>query len=346
MVTNPDWLRKPTITEFHAAFPAQAMRAGLSGSATLNCVVTTQGLLRDCAVVKENPVGLGFGPAALNLSTFFLMKPATRNGAPIEARITIPVNFDNRSDPIENEDGHTGSHIGGNDIAGRGPGYARTTTVLVMRTAIWAKTPSVADIRAALEKKVGDRFADGKVVFQCSVVKATGALSGCTDVNSSPGMASFQGVAQSLTSKFRVDTAAIASAQEQVRVNLVISFPDMASDVWGQRYLARTQWIREPNFDPKEKLFPKAASTAGLKTGSATVDCVIAANGGLSQCAVIKESNPGVGFGDMARKIAAGFATNPWTEDGLPAEGAHVRMPIQMVDDDPAQQTASAAAKP
>ncbi len=40
---------------------------------------------------------------------------------------------------------------------------------------------------------------------------------------------------------------------------------------------------------------------------------------------------PDVDFGTIAVAIAETFATNPWTEDGLPAEGAHVLMPVGMV---------------
>lgn len=341
VVTNPDWLRKPTTNEMMAVFPAAAMKQGRSGKALISCTVSTEGLLRDCKVVSESPAGAGFGAAAVVLSSSFLMKPATRDGTPIEARITIPINFTNLADPEENENGHTGSRIAGNDIAGHGGGYDTSNTVRVFPVMAWARAPTVAEVQAALDKKVGDRFADGKIVLQCKVAKKTGALGACTVMNFSPGMTDFRTVAQSLTSKFRADPQPLAEVKTEVMVNLTLSFPDMTSEPWGKRYLARTQWIRQPEFDPKEKLFPKEAAKAGLKTGSATLDCVIAAKGDLTQCTVVKESRPGVGFGDMAKRIAAGFATNPWTDDGVPAEGAHVLMPIEMVDENPAP-----AAKP
>jgi TonB family protein len=334
VITNPDWLRKPSGDDFANVYPVKALKAGRGGKATIACTVNTEGLLRDCKVTQEDPPGLGFGPAALVLSTAFLMKPPTMDGKPSEATIVVPINFipGNPLDfEFENKDAHTNSRIAGSDIGGYGPG---SPTAVVFAQMVWARTPSVADIRDALDKKVGDRFADGKVVLQCSLSKRTGALSNCGTVNFSPGMDQFQTVARALTSKFRADPKVLAGVQEDARVNLALSFPDMASDVWGKRYLTRTQWIRQPEFDPKEKLFPKEAAKAGLKTGSATVDCVIAADGGLGQCAVVKESTLGVGLGEMAKRIAMGFATNPWTDEGVPAEGAHVLMPIQMVDED------------
>jgi Gram-negative bacterial TonB protein C-terminal len=334
VVTRPDWLRKPTGDDIANAYPVKALKAGRAGNTVIECTVNAQGLLRDCKVTKEDPPGFGFGAASLVLSGLFLMKPQTRDGQAVDgARITIPINWTYDGDPIENEDGHTGSRISGNDIAGQGPEYA-SPTVFVFGQMVWAQAPSVTDIKTALDQKVGDRFADGKVVLQCSVAKKTGALSNCATLNYSPGMEQFQAVARSLTSKFRADPKVLAEVKENAKVNLALSFPDMASPVWGQRYLSHAQWIRQPTFDPGEKLFPKEAVKAGLKTGSATVDCVIAANGDLTQCSVVAESIPGVGFGDMAKRVAMGFATNPWTDEGVPAEGAHVKLPIQMVDED------------
>jgi TonB family protein len=82
--------------------------------------------------------------------------------------------------------------------------------------------------------------------------------------------------------------------------------------------------------DPNQPLFPEAAAKAGLKTGRATVDCALDASGALTKCEVLNESTQGVGFGALAVQIAEVFVANPWDEDGLPVDGAHVRMPIQM----------------
>jgi hypothetical protein len=46
----------------------------------------------------------------------------------------------------------------------------------------------------------------------------------------------------------------------------------------------------------------------------------------------------------MAEQIAGVFKLNPWTDEGLPADGAHVRMPIRMVYDE--QAAAAAPSKP
>ncbi len=326
IITNPDWLQKPTFDQMMAIYPLNAFRQDLEGKATIRCIVTTSGLLRACTVVSETPPGNGFGEAALTLSTTFLMKPGTRNGAPVESEVTVPINFQtaksSRRSAASSE--RTASRISGSE---------NNRAVSVLREAAWDKAPTVPEILAEIDKKVGDRFADGQVVLQCSLTKKTGRLSNCITANVSPGMAQFQDVARSLTSKFQANPRALAEINtDDVRVNLAFSFPDMASPVWGQRYLSRPKWIRAPAVGPGQKLFPEEAAKAGIKSGLATVDCVVGPDGSLSQCAVISESTPGVGLGVMAVKIAEAFATNPWTDEGVPADGAHVRLPIKMVD--------------
>ncbi len=241
------------------------------------------------------------------------MKPAMRDGQPVEDEVSIPVNF------------------GESNAGGSGP------PIRVVTTPAWDKTPTVSEILAELNKKVGDKFADGKVVFQCTVTKRTGRLSDCVVINSAASMAGFTGAARALTSKFEVNKEALAKVKEEVRVNLAFSFPDMQSDTWSKRYLVHPVWLNTVSPDPNQPLFPEEAAKAGLKTGKATVDCVLAPGGALTQCEVVSESTPGMGFGALAVRIAQVFVANPWTEDGLPADGAHVRMPIRMDYTPPAE---------
>lgn len=315
--TDLEWLSKPTFEQTIAVYPSAAN--GRDGSAVIHCWVTTEGLMRSCEVRSESQVGLGFGPAALALAPSFLMKPATKRGLTVEAEISIPVSF-----------------VGGGGHS-NGPSYT------VLSGTAWSKAPTIAEIRAEIEKKVGDKFADGKVVFQCDVIKKTGQLSDCVIINTSPGMAQFQSVATSLVSKFKADPEAFVDIKNGVKINLAFSFPDMSSTAWSQRRLTRPEWLQTISPDPGQKLFPGEAVAAGLKTGSATVDCLIAASGALTQCITIGESTPGVGLGSMAQKIAQAFVTNPWTDEGLPADGEHILLPIKMVD---AEANPTPAAKP
>jgi TonB family protein len=76
-------------------YPARAERMGIEGVASISCFVTIEGALRNCVVKSEEPAGAGFGEAALNMATLFKMRPATRDGKPVESvmPITIPIRF-------------------------------------------------------------------------------------------------------------------------------------------------------------------------------------------------------------------------------------------------------------
>ena len=58
---KPDWLEKPTVDDMEWAYPAHAQRKEIDGKAVITCKVGYDGLLRDCRVVSETPVGEDFG---------------------------------------------------------------------------------------------------------------------------------------------------------------------------------------------------------------------------------------------------------------------------------------------
>ena len=74
-IHDPNWLSRPTADQMERYYPSGAVDRGLSGVATLQCMVTAAGSLRGCQVTGETPAGAGFGKAALQLSAFFHMSP-------------------------------------------------------------------------------------------------------------------------------------------------------------------------------------------------------------------------------------------------------------------------------
>ena len=72
-----------------------------AGHATMRCIVEVTGRLRDCKITSESPAGRGFGAATLKTAHLFRVRPATRDGQPVEAVITIPLKWQLSDTPAE-----------------------------------------------------------------------------------------------------------------------------------------------------------------------------------------------------------------------------------------------------
>jgi hypothetical protein len=93
-VIRPDWLRRPGAADMARGFPAEAARQDLSGSGTLQCVVTAEGTLSECQVIRETPPDHGFASATMALSTLFKMRTIDAEGRPTAGRpVRIPIRW-------------------------------------------------------------------------------------------------------------------------------------------------------------------------------------------------------------------------------------------------------------
>jgi len=78
-ITNYRWEEQPDARDFARLYPREARRRGLSGRATLNCVVNESYRL-DCYVDREDPPGVGFGEATLRIAEEFRISTHTESG--------------------------------------------------------------------------------------------------------------------------------------------------------------------------------------------------------------------------------------------------------------------------
>lgn len=74
-ITLPEWSEEPSGEQVWSAYPSVAKVFGIAGWGQLKCKVDSMGLLKDCAVMMERPVGLGFGEAAMSLAPRFRLTP-------------------------------------------------------------------------------------------------------------------------------------------------------------------------------------------------------------------------------------------------------------------------------
>jgi len=94
IITEPNWVRKPTGDQLMRAYPQRALDRETTGSATLSCLVRVNGSLTGCSVAQETPGGAGFGRSALSLSRYFQLSPRTVDGQAVDgARVDVTIRF-------------------------------------------------------------------------------------------------------------------------------------------------------------------------------------------------------------------------------------------------------------
>jgi TonB family protein len=91
--TDADWLIKPTAENISRVYPSAAARDHVGGKVLLGCTADEDGYLSECAVLSETPKDLGFGNAALEVTAYMRMQPATNYGVPTRSPVRVPVAF-------------------------------------------------------------------------------------------------------------------------------------------------------------------------------------------------------------------------------------------------------------
>ena len=88
-------------------------------------------------------------------------------------------------------------------------------------------------------------------------------------------------------------------------------------------------WERQPTAEQMMRAYPGRALERGV-AGSVALNCLVAADGVVSGCAVTGETPTGNGFGPAAQRLSRFFRVNPRTVDGA-AEGSRVVINLRFV---------------
>jgi len=87
---------------------------------------------------------------------------------------------------------------------------------------------------------------------------------------------------------------------------------------------------RAPTADEIQRHYPAQARAEGVE-GQAVLQCNVTARGALTGCVVVSETPPNYGFGTAALAVSRLFQMRPREFNGVPVDGAQVRIPIRFV---------------
>ncbi len=312
---SADWLKRPTSGDIAALWPSAALKSGVGGRATVECIVTIQGTLRACKVVEERPENTGFGGAALALSRQFVMKPALKAGAPVESAVRIPIDF-------PKPDRTTGSYL-----------RPVTDDPAAMRYKVytglpWREAPTYAQVMAAYPAKARSAKLGGTAVLECTVVKE-GRLQGCRVLRELPDDKGFGNAARALAQHFVTPvTDSTGKSIIGARTHLPVTFAAVALDS-PTPIIGRPQWLALPQMDDMTRVIPPEARQAQVYKARVVIECTVGPEGLLEKCASASEEPVGLGYDKAALALSKAFRLAVWTEDGLPTVGGSVRVPLR-----------------
>jgi TonB family protein len=320
---------------FASVWPRAAYEAHIQGRVMLRCQIDRYGLAERCAVESETPPGKGFGAAALQLRSTFKLTPAHDATGPIDSTMRISIEFTppHPEFTVLADSGGQGAigdcgqlnkpcpewHVVGNPLPRR--------AITMIDNPVWAAAPTFADVAQAYPARA--RGAEGYAVAHCEV-SSSGVLTGCQVIRETPDNHGFGLAATRLAQRrFRVaPETASARPHDDLWVDVPIRFP--APGQAPDRQVTAPRWVAA--FDPASPLavFPPEAAAQGVTEGRGVARCVVAAGGALTDCTPQPSDPAGLGFSEVAVRLAATMRMNPWTADAAPVDGAVVDVAVRL----------------
>ena len=179
----------------------------------------------------------------------------------------------------------------------------------------WASRPSGADLTAALGAIVKPNVFY-RAVVHCAVGDG-GEMKDCKAIRETP---SGQGVAAaylSLMPKYQRKPPGPRDARE-----VSVAFEWYPVDT-------PADWLRKPTPEDLLAVFPTEAFKRGIG-GKGIINCVVTAQGALTDCVTLEETPPGAGFGGAAVALTPQFLMKPAKKNGSPVPSV-VTMPITFI---------------
>lgn len=305
MDTAPDWVRKPTPDELMRVWPTQAWAHAKGGQAVVNCLVSLQGALFDCAVLRETPPGEHFGDAALALTPQFLMRPAQLKGHPVIATVNVPINF--------------------YMAPGSAPPVLPRGDAMVVAAMSWLQAPSYAAVVAAYPPKARAAHLGGRATLDCQFDKQ-GKIGHCSTLAEEPKHEGFADAARTLAEQFRsVTQTPDGRGVSGAHIQLPVVF-DPAMLNGDAAVVGKPQWTGLPNAEETQAAFGKLTLSG---TNRVMLACVVQQGGAVSDCHALSEEPAGRGLAEAALELTPHFRLSTWTSEGLPTVGATVNIPLR-----------------
>jgi TonB family protein len=306
MVTNPDWLKKPTPDDVSRYYPPEAIAQAKGGMTSIRCRVALNGRLTSCRVISEFPAGYGFGKAALSMSGTFVMKPRVVEDTPVDgAQVVVPIAF----------------------VCPYCSMAPTPSTLHVYRLMPWAAVPTLAEMAAAFpDRAVKAKVDSGSVTLQCNIT-ADGHLRACDVTSESPSGRGFGAAARTLAADFQAPTAPSGSPLlKNSAVIFTVGFANPKAEK-AERLTGKVRILEGIRGADAIAAMPAKAKDAGITSAEAILGCIVQGDGHVV-CTVDSETPQGFGFGEAAVGLSSKIRADIWSEEGLPTIGAPVRVLI------------------
>jgi TonB family protein len=183
----------------------------------------------------------------------------------------------------------------------------------------WLATPTPEDAQAVYPKAAAEKRLEGRATLKCGV-NGEGFLKDCASIAEEPAGQGFGAAAMAIAPKFQM--AKVAKDGMPVAggvVRIPIRFANPAQMQPGFR--------RMPSTDDMAKAYPEKALKRNVG-GLAVIDCGVATDGNLYDCALSSETPVNYDFGQAALQLAPLFNLEPRTKNGKPVRYA-VSIPIK-----------------